>query len=379
METTRQTKSLPATKSAAAALTFHGRPWPLFRIFIVNLILTILTLGFYRFRGKTRIRRYLWSHTAFGDERLEYTGTAKQLFLGFLIAVFLVLIPLFGGVEGWRHYQEIGDPEDMGLSDSVEFAAVVYLIPVALYRTRRYRLSRSKWRGIGATQTGSSWLYGAMTLGSYVLTVLTLGLAWPFCSTRLMAYKINNTWLGGSRFSFTAKAAPLYPHFLAVLGVSLVCLLLPIMAVAVMAWPALALLMGEFSLANLQGLGHFLNTYFFLSFGIILLAVILSRLPWNWYKARELSYFTGQTRLRDLTFAADISGWNLLKLRIGNFFLLVLTLGLALPVVYVRICRFMASHLRVGNAARISAIVQNSKESSRTGEGLADVFDVGEF
>jgi len=122
-----------------------------------------------------------------------------------------------------------------------------------------------------------------------------------------------------------------------------------------------------------------LNTYFFLSFGIILLAVILSRLPWNWYKARELSYFTGQTRLRDLTFAADISGWNLLKLRIGNFFLLVLTLGLALPVVYVRICRFMASHLRVGNAARISAIVQRSKESSRTGEGLADVFDVGEF
>ena len=379
METTRQTKSLPATKSAAAALTFHGRPWPLFRIFIVNLILTILTLGFYRFWGKTRIRRYLWSHTAFEDERLEYTGTAKQLFLGFLIAVFLVLIPFFGGVEGWRQYQEIGGPENMGLTDSVEFAAVFYLIPVALYRTRRYRLSRSKWRGIGATQTGSSWLYGLMTLGSYILTVLTLGLAWPFCSTRLMAYKINNTWLGGSRFSFKAKAAPLYPRFLAVLGVSLVCLFLPIMAVAVMAWPALALLMGEFSLANLQGLGHFSNNYFFLSFGIILLAVILSRLPWSWYKAREISYFTGQTRLMDLTFAADISGWNLSKLRIGNFFLLVLTLGLALPVVYVRICRFMASHLRVGNAARISAIVQRSKDSSRTGEGLADVFDVGEF
>ncbi len=379
METTRQIEPSPAAKSAAAALTFHGRSWPLFRIFIVNLILTILTLGFYRFWGKTRIRRYLWSHTAFEDERLEYTGTAKQLFFGFLIAVFLVLIPLFGGVEGWRNYQEIDDPENMGLSDSVEFAAVVYLVPVALYRTRRYRLSRSQWRGIRATQTGSSWLYGVMSLGFYVLTVLTLGLAWPFCSTRLMAYKINNTWLGGSRFSFTAKAAPLYPRFLAVLGVSLACLFLPIMAVAVMAWPALALLMGEFSLANLQGLGHFLNTYFFLSFGIILLAVIFSRLPWNWYKAREISYFTGQTRLIDLTFAADISGWNLSKLRIGNFILLVLTLGLALPVVYVRIGRFMASHLRVGNAAGVSTIIQSSKESSRTGEGLADVFDVGEF
>ena len=46
METTIQTKPSPAAKSAAAALTFHGRSWPLFRSFIVKLILTVLTLGF---------------------------------------------------------------------------------------------------------------------------------------------------------------------------------------------------------------------------------------------------------------------------------------------------------------------------------------------
>ena len=61
---------------------------------MVNLLLTIVTLGIYRFWAKTRIRRYLWSQTEFLGDRFEYTGTGKELLIGFLIVfAFLIVMP----------------------------------------------------------------------------------------------------------------------------------------------------------------------------------------------------------------------------------------------------------------------------------------------
>ncbi|MCY4396908.1 MAG: DUF898 family protein, partial [Rhodospirillaceae bacterium] len=67
-------------------LTHDGRSGELFVIFLVNLALSILTLGIYRFWGRTRIRRYVWSQTSLLGEPLEYTGRGIELFLGFLFA-----------------------------------------------------------------------------------------------------------------------------------------------------------------------------------------------------------------------------------------------------------------------------------------------------
>src|SRR4051812_35134108 len=66
----------------------------LFRICYVNLILTILTVGIYRFWAKTRLRRYTWRHVSVGGERFEYTGTGKELLKGFLKAVLVLFLPL---------------------------------------------------------------------------------------------------------------------------------------------------------------------------------------------------------------------------------------------------------------------------------------------
>jgi len=66
-------------------ITVHANTKELFRIHLVNYFLTIVTLGFYRFWARTRIRKYMWSHVEFEGSRFEYTGTAKELFYGFLI------------------------------------------------------------------------------------------------------------------------------------------------------------------------------------------------------------------------------------------------------------------------------------------------------
>ena len=77
-----------------SAFGFSGS-WKEFApIALTNLLLTIVTLGIYRFWAKTRERRYLWSHTRFIDDTLEWTGTGKELFIGFIMAAVLVLFPL---------------------------------------------------------------------------------------------------------------------------------------------------------------------------------------------------------------------------------------------------------------------------------------------
>src|SRR6185437_9615849 len=68
---------------------FDARPG-LTWLLIKNFLLTIVTLGFYRFWARVRVRRYFWSSLRLADEPLEYTGTGLELFVGFLIAVAVI-------------------------------------------------------------------------------------------------------------------------------------------------------------------------------------------------------------------------------------------------------------------------------------------------
>lgn len=83
-------------------LTYDGQTGEVYKIWLLNLILSILTLGIYRFWGKARMRRYMTAGFSLGDDRFEYTGTGGELFWGFLKALFFVmifLIPFFWSVH----------------------------------------------------------------------------------------------------------------------------------------------------------------------------------------------------------------------------------------------------------------------------------------
>jgi len=81
-----------------SAFEFHGNWKEFAAIAFPNLLLTIVTLGIYRFWATKRERDYLWSETQFIDERLEWTGTGMELFIGFLMVFFLILLP-FGLIQ----------------------------------------------------------------------------------------------------------------------------------------------------------------------------------------------------------------------------------------------------------------------------------------
>src|SRR5205085_786339 len=142
------------------AIEFTGTWREYLPIALTNLLLTVVTLGIYRFWAKARERRYLWSRTRFIDEHLEWTGTGKEMFVGFLI-VFLILLPVFYLANTFIQGLVLrGETREAGLLFFVLYGLVFYLIGVARFRALRSRLSRPCWHGIRGGSADGGWAFG---------------------------------------------------------------------------------------------------------------------------------------------------------------------------------------------------------------------------
>lgn len=193
-----------------------------------NFFLTLFTIGIYRFWAATRLRRYLWSNIRVGGDGLEYTGTGRELFLGFLVAL-AVLAPL-SILYIVAHRLSLGSPILAASIQGAYFLALFIFMQVALFRSRRYRLSRTSWRGIYVSQTGSTGHYCALFLGYGLLTVVTLGFALPWMHVALARYKLNNTCFGNRTMRIEAKGSDLFARWLlvmVVIGIPVVLAVLP--------------------------------------------------------------------------------------------------------------------------------------------------------
>jgi uncharacterized membrane protein YjgN (DUF898 family) len=133
----------------------------------------------------------LWANTEIAGETLEYTGTALELLLGFLVAV-AILIPVYTGF--------FLATLDLGLfgklSGVIAFGALGVLGQYAVYRARRYRLTRTIYRGLRFHQTGSAWAYALRASLWWIASGITIGLAYPFQLASLERYKMRNTFYG---------------------------------------------------------------------------------------------------------------------------------------------------------------------------------------
>src|SRR6059036_2785480 len=148
--------------SRGRKLTFHGSAGTLFGIHTVNILLTLVTLGFYRFWGKVKIRRYILSQTAFEGDRFGYHGTGKELLLGFVKALLFVGLPI--AALSWAGQLTEDTLIQVG-ARLLTSSLVMVFIPIATVGARRYRLSRTSWRGIRFSFRGRAGLCEALRGG----------------------------------------------------------------------------------------------------------------------------------------------------------------------------------------------------------------------
>lgn len=207
----------------SGGVRFLGQRRSYWRLLIRGAALLMVTLGIYRFWLVTDVRRFLWSNTDIAGEPLEYTGTALELLLGFLVSIAL-LIPIYAGF-----FLAALDLGLLGkLSGLLAFAALGVLGQYAIYRARRYRLTRTIYRGLRFHQSGSAWSYAIRATLWWIATIVTLGLAYPFQMASLERYKMRNTFYGdlagrfeASGFALLLRGLPMWLLFFAPLALAI--------------------------------------------------------------------------------------------------------------------------------------------------------------
>lgn len=344
---------------------FRGKGGTLFGIHIVNLFLTLITLGIYSFWAKTKVRNYLWSHTEFMGDRLAYHGTGLELFKGYLKAIVVFGLPYFALTNG---PQLFGAPFEWQLAGQAlsGLLGLLFLLPVVLVAIRRYRLSRTSWRGIRFSFRGKFWAFIQIWLKGWFLTVITLGLYYPYFETNQQGFFISKSHLGNRSFRFHGEGSYLFSSFLVPYYFTLAIVLLILF---------LAFGVNRLGISTINVNSGQLSGMVIL--GVLTLLFIILPLLWLRYHVKKQRYFWGKTSLAQSRFQLSITPWGFFKLKGGNFFLLVLSLGLAWPWTTIRNIRFILRHLTFNGPSDLEAILQETRVVTPTGEGLENFLDTG--
>jgi uncharacterized membrane protein YjgN (DUF898 family) len=191
---------------------FSGPEPAYWQLRIKGAALLLVTLGIYRFWLLTDVRRFLWSNTEIAGETLEYDGLATELLLGFLFAI-AILVPIYVALAmvtlafEWPDY----------ISALGGLALLAVFGEFARYRARRYRLTRTVFRGLRFHQDGSGWLYALYAILWWILVIVSLGLAYPWAQANLQRYMMRHTSYGklpgrfeGSGWRLFLRGLPLW-------------------------------------------------------------------------------------------------------------------------------------------------------------------------
>ena len=354
-------------------LIYDGKLGELYRIFLLNLLLTIATLGVWRFWAVTRIRRYLWSRTSFDGDRFEYDGTGGQLFVGFLLAA-LVIGGLFAGA-GIVSFLLHGLGPVVAVLPIFAAEGVVFVLALgAPFSAQRYRLGHTLWRGIRGGMQGSMLGYGLRSVGYFLLSVLTLYQLHPWASLRLIERRINASGFGNARFSARGQAGQIYLMFLLTLLARVVFAAIVFGTTYEVLRPLLATIAHlpkaeAARVMQLRLLPAFVAAGLVFGFGAMLISAS--------YAASFYRHVTARTTLADLRFASAVSGLDIVKLLVGNALIVLLTLGLGLPLVIHRNARFFTTNLLATGTIDAGALLQGEGRASRYGEGMFQVLDAG--
>jgi len=281
------------------------------RLVFRGAMLELITVGFYRFWLATDIRRHIWHATSVDGDALEYTGTGWELFLGFVFAL-VILGPIYLayfliGLEAER-YQAFA---------SVPFGLFFYLFwQFAVFRARRYRMTRTIWRGVRFWMTGSGWNYAWRSALLMLLVVLTAGLFLPWREAILERFKMRHSHYGDLQGRFEGTGWEFFKR-----GI-LVWLLIPgvLIAGSIIMGVVAAVVGGLTGKKIVDSVGAVLPLFFWL--GAPFFYAAFKAIQWRWW--------ISGIRFGEVSFSSTIRARNLFGLYwkvVGWSFLIFAILG----------------------------------------------------
>lgn len=335
----------------AVGFEFRGTGSEYFRIWIVNLLLTVVTVGIYSAWAKVRRLRYFHGNTLLDGHAFDYHAEPKAILIGRLITVGGYALFLLAGK----------------INPALNLIAVPLLavgLPWVIMRSRRFHLRMTSWRGLRFGFHGD--YKGAFK--AYILwwlaAIFTAGILLPVFLQRRLTYLLGNSAYGSQRASYDVRVGRFYAFYgwfiLKVLGALILASLLTALVIGI-------------SKPSVGAMGSPVAAVWT---SVILIAVSL--LMAGIYQAGLLNLAFGNLCIGPHRVESTLKGTGLAGLLFTNAVLIVITLGLYSPWAKVRLVRYQLEHLQViasGDLADITASA-TADDTKALGDEISDFFDV---
>lgn len=320
---------LPETLGRVTPFRFDGNATEYFGIWIVNIMLTVVTLGLYSPWAKVRRLRYFYGHTSLAGERFDFTGIPTRILLGRLIA-FAIYALVVGAA--W-------------INDSLGLLAPVLLLlamPWLLRSTYRFNARNSKYRNSRFFFFGQNPEAYKVYLLWGVLTILSLGLLFPYFFWKHKQYQFNRLSMGQLNFTLHASAGDYYK-----------AMLLPYALVSVLAIVG-AVVTPVMFLSGLAAL-----------FAFPLVVAMLFKATWS-------HVTVGESPIQ-----CDVNEWYYAWILISNWLAKAISVGLLTPWTAIRLHRYQVTSLSIfwqNDPDYVLTLVQ--QDPSAFAEELSDIMDI---
>ncbi|HEY2347303.1 MAG TPA: YjgN family protein [Xanthomonadaceae bacterium] len=322
-------------------MQFTGQAGEYFRIWIVNLALSIVTLGIYSAWAKVRTQRYFHSNFRLADSSFEYLAQPMQILKGRLIA-YTVIIALWASA----HFQVL-------IVYFPLLLLVLLLLPWVIYRTLRFRARYSAWRGLRFRFFGSAGdAYSSYFFRPLVMP-FTLYLTYPWVRMRQHEYMVAGHRFGGRRFQFAESTDGYFGPFFAMVGIGFLAYIAFGIAMALvfasMPHPAYG-----------EPRPHISPTAMFLPMLVLYGGILACK---AFLGARYHNVMWEHTRLGAHRFECTLSAGTMIWLYFSNIVAIVFTLGMAIPWAMVRIARYRAEQFTVVALGSLDNFVAESEQA----------------
>lgn len=335
--TTQTDATLSGMRLASAPRTHHfeftasGSEY--FRIWIINLLLTVVTLGIYSAWAKVRRMHYFYRNTRLDGANFEYHGLPLAILKGRIVAVLLFLAyTLAGNVSPL-----------LGLAS---FAILAIVMPWLIVRSLRFQLHNSSYRGLRFAFDGDDRGAYRVFLFYPLLTAMTLYLMAPFAHQQIKQYQHRSSRFGATYFSFTAGAGSFYAIYLKLFG----------------------MLPGFFILTFLAIYQRSPVMYVLPLLFLFIIAYPAVKLPNLIWSATGIARHRFYSRMEVLPY---------LWIMITNLLGIICTLGLYSPYATVRMIRYKLDHMGLNAQGELSDFVAGQTQAATAlGEEMSTMFDV---
>ncbi|MRG45068.1 DUF898 family protein [Chitinophaga sp. SYP-B3965] len=318
----QQPNNRPADSLNTPSLTFHGSGETYFGILIVNMLLTIVTLGFYYPWARAKELQFFYSNTEMEGSPFSWNGTGAEIFKGFIkaVGIFLALI----AVNVIFRYLKI---PVVGMVFYI--LSLILLIPIAIHGANRYHWSRTSWRSIRFGYRGDRNEFVKLFIKEILLTIVTIGIYGSWAAMNIRNYILGNLRFGSGEFTYEGDG-----------------------------W--------EFFKMNIKG--YFLTLF---TLGIYFF----------WWQADAFRYSIDKLRLlhgnKSYNFQSKATGGAFAGLLIVNMLIFIFTLGFGYAWVQVRTIKFIFANVEIDGDIALVDLQQTEEEyRNALGEDLADMMDL---